>query len=39
LVAIAADGELVGVARYIRLDERPTVAEVAVTRRGQSRDA
>jgi L-amino acid N-acyltransferase YncA len=31
LVAIAADGELVGVARYIRLDARPAVAEVAVT--------
>lgn len=31
LIAIAPDGQLVGVARYIRLVERPAAAEVAVT--------
>jgi len=31
LVALNADGEIVGVARYIRLPDDPTVAEVAVT--------
>jgi GNAT superfamily N-acetyltransferase len=31
LVAFDGDGELVGVARYVRLDDRPGLAEVAVT--------
>jgi RimJ/RimL family protein N-acetyltransferase len=31
LVAIAADGSLVGVARYVRTEEEPELAEVAVT--------
>ena len=31
LVALTPEGEVVGVARYIRLEDRPQVAEVAVT--------
>jgi GNAT superfamily N-acetyltransferase len=31
LIAVTPEGEIVGVARYVRLDDRPGVAEVAVT--------
>jgi GNAT superfamily N-acetyltransferase len=31
LIAVTPEGEIVGVARYVRLDDRPEVAEVAVT--------